>query len=86
MAETYTGQVINGVIVLDEGSPPLPEGARIRVETIVVPTPDGNDPMARSRAFLLAAAHAAEAATDECTLPADLAENHDHYAHGPVAQ
>jgi hypothetical protein len=82
MAETYTGQVINGVIVLDEGSPPLPEGARIRVETIAVRAPNGDDPMAGTRAFLLAAAGAAEAASDEDPLPADLAENHDHYAHG----
>jgi hypothetical protein len=32
MAETYTGQVQNGVIVLDEGTPPLPEGMKVRVE------------------------------------------------------
>jgi hypothetical protein len=84
MAETYTGQVVNGVIVLDEGTPPLPEGARIRVETIEGPgpRPRGDDTIARTRAFLLAAARAAEAAKDECPLPSDLAENHDSYAHG----
>lgn len=29
MAETYTGQVQNGVVVFDEGIPPLPEGTKL---------------------------------------------------------
>lgn len=32
MSQTYTGHVQNGVIVLDDGSPPWPEGTRVRVE------------------------------------------------------
>jgi hypothetical protein len=31
---TQTGQVHNGVVVLDAGSPPLPEGARVRIATL----------------------------------------------------
>ena len=34
MAGAYTGLVQNGVIVLDEGLPPLPEGTRVRVEPV----------------------------------------------------
>lgn len=82
MAQKYTGQVVNGVIVLDEDTPPLPEGTRLRLETIAVPAPEETDALAGTRAFLLAAARAAEADADEFPLPSDLAENHDHYAHG----
>jgi hypothetical protein len=84
MAEFYTGQVINGVIVLDEGTPPLPEGMRIRVEPVDLRT--ALDEQSRekildgTRAMLLAWAKKAEAIAPD--LPSDLAENHDHYAHG----
>jgi hypothetical protein len=36
MAESYNGQVHNGLIVPDKGIPPLPEGMRVRIE----PAPD----------------------------------------------
>jgi hypothetical protein len=86
MAVTYSGQVVNGVIVLDEGTPPLPEGMRVQVEPfpLAVVNEDGSvatdDPAARTRAWMLALAREAEALAPE--LPRDLAENHDHYAHG----
>ncbi len=38
------------------------------------------DPLARTRAWLLAVAAESEAAN--AGLPSDLAEQHDHYAHG----
>jgi hypothetical protein len=38
--------------------------------------------MASTRAWLLATAREAEADPDAHSLPADLAEQHDHYAHG----
>ncbi len=71
MAETYTGQVQNGVIVLDDGAPPLPEGTRVRVEAV------GTEEAVRdlSRRLVSVAGKAKG-------LPADLAEQHDHYIHG----
>lgn len=71
MAETYTGEVRNGVVVFDEGTPPLPEGMKVRVE------PAELEPaLKRLSDDLLAVAGTAEG------LPEDLAENLDHYLHG----
>jgi hypothetical protein len=84
MAETYTGEVRGGVIWLDEGGPPLPEGAKVRVEMIEGPeaSPVQADAaaIAATRAMLLEWARKAEEIAPE--LPRDLAEHHDHYAHG----
>jgi hypothetical protein len=71
MAVTYTGQVQNGVIVLDEGTPPLPEGMKVRVE----PAGLARD-LEELRTLLLSVAGQA---TD---LPPDMAEQVDHYLHG----
>jgi hypothetical protein len=71
MAETYTGQVQNGVIVFDEGTPPLPEGARVHVEVAEV-----QQDLAALRDLLLSVAGKAR------DLPSDLAAQHDHYLHG----
>jgi hypothetical protein len=71
MAETYTGQVQNGVIVLDEGTPALPEGMKVRIEPVNMKL-TLEDLSARLRAL----AGRAEG------LPEDLAENLDHYLHG----
>jgi len=49
---------------------PLPEGARVKIEVLSEPT----------LAFLLKYAGKAN------DLPADLAENHDHYLHGRPKQ
>ena len=71
MAETYTGQVQNGVVVFDEGTPPLPEGTRVHVELAEIQRDlDG------LRDLLLSVAGKAE------SLPPDLAPQHDHYLHG----
>jgi hypothetical protein len=83
MAETYTGEVRNGVVVFDPVTP-LPEGTKVRVEPIERPEmltaePD-TDPVAGTRAMLLAWARKVEEIAPP--LPSDLAENHDHYAHG----
>ena len=32
MAETYLGEVKNGVVVFEEGTPHPPDGSRVRVE------------------------------------------------------
>jgi hypothetical protein len=75
MAETYTGEVRNGVIVLDEGTPSLPEGLRVRIEPADLKQAVG-DLSARLRRL----AGRAEG------LPEDLAENLDHYLHGHPKQ
>jgi hypothetical protein len=71
MAESYTGQVQNGVIVPDEGSPHLPEGMRVRFE----PAEMERD-IEALRDLLLSVAGKAQG------LPPDLAAQHDHYLHG----
>jgi hypothetical protein len=59
----------------------LPEG---EIEVTVRPRqpvpPVGADPLASTRDWLLALAADAEQAAPE--LPTDMAEHHDHYAHG----
>jgi hypothetical protein len=81
MAETYTGQVRNGVVVF-EGQTPLADGTLVRVEPIAPPggPPAEADPVAATRRRLLAWARRAEAVAPP--LPDDLAAEHDHYAHG----
>ena len=71
MAETYTGEVKNGVVVFDEGTPPLPEGTRLRLQPI---------DMAKSLEDLSQAL--LELAGTVEGLPEDYAENFDHYLHG----
>lgn len=68
---TYRGHVKNGQIALDE---PVcfPEGAEVVVVLVVKPQIDGED----LNAVLLRHAGQGE------NLPSDLAEHHDHYAHG----
>jgi hypothetical protein len=73
MAETYTGQVQNGVIVLDEGTPPLPEGARLRFELIAETEGPRRRTLAERLASVIGRAEG---------LPTDLADQHDHYLHG----
>jgi hypothetical protein len=93
---TYRGEVRGGVVVFEPGCEP-PEGAEVRVEAIgasngaehpaeagdrIVAEEDSgeDDPMAATRAWMLAIAE--EAWADAPDLPSDMAENHDHYAHG----
>jgi hypothetical protein len=71
MAETYTGEVRNGVVVFDGPTPPLPEGSKVRV----VPLDLGAALADLSRTLLDVAGKASG-------LPPDLAENHDHDLHG----
>lgn len=64
----YHGHVENGVVVLDEPAK-LPEGAEVRVEL----ADEGDGPTL------------ADKLRDVIGIgegPPDLAENHDHYAHG----
>lgn len=83
MAETYTGEIRNGVVVFDPVAS-LPEGTKVRVQPVVpIETPTSgsdHDAIVGTRAMLLAWARKAEETGPP--LQSDLAENHDHYAHG----
>jgi len=65
---TYRGHVENGVIVLDEPAE-LPEGASVRVE--IAEEQEGSTLAERLRDVIGIGEG-----------PPDLAEHHDHYAHG----
>lgn len=67
---TLAGTVQNGAIVLDKGAT-LPEGTRVTVNV----EPAEQDCLAL-RELLLSYAGSVKG------LPADLAEQHDHYLHG----
>jgi hypothetical protein len=69
---TLEGTVTKGVIVLD-GGPALPEGARVKVEVVAPSQPPSLSPLAQG---LL------EFAGQAPGLPRDMARNHDHYIHG----
>jgi hypothetical protein len=71
MAEIYTGHVRDGVVVFDEGTPPLPEGTKVQVELA-----DQKTSLRSLSAGLRGLAGRAEG------LPEDMAENLDHYLHG----
>jgi hypothetical protein len=59
----------------------LPQGTvEVVVRPLAPPGVSDADPLAPTRAWLLALAAAAEQAAPD--LPADMAEHHDHYAHG----
>ena len=59
----------------------LPQGAiEVTVWPIEPPTTPEADPLAPTRYWLLALAEEAEQAAPD--LPGDMAEYHDHYAHG----
>jgi hypothetical protein len=68
---SYTGKVINGVIVL-EADAILPEGTGVKVELL------DEQPTAASPLGELLLKYAG--VIDD--LPADLAKNHDHYLYG----
>lgn len=71
MSQTYLGEVQNGVIVLEAGTPPLPEGTKVQVEPV-----DMGEAVRDLSRILLGFAGTVEG------LPADMAEQHDHYLHG----
>jgi hypothetical protein len=64
-----TGTIRDGVVVLDEGQT-LPDGIKVQV----LPPSDDRTPTLAERLLR----HAGTVPG----LPADMAENHDHYAHG----
>jgi len=66
----YTGTIVNGVVVLQDGES-LPEGTRVRV--VAVDKEVEKEPLGKR---LLKFAGTIPG------LPPDMAENHDHYIHG----
>ena len=71
---SYRGHVKNGVVVLD-GDASLPEGVEVVIEPIEAEDIATEQPptlLERLKPFVGAAKG----------LPADLAQNHDHYIHG----
>ncbi|MCA9450380.1 MAG: hypothetical protein KC931_24875 [Candidatus Omnitrophica bacterium] len=69
------GHVEKGVVVLENGAI-LPEGARVRVETIEAHEPSSvssSEPLGKALQQFSGVAEG---------LPPDMAENHDHYLHG----
>jgi hypothetical protein len=76
MSQAYSGEVRGGVVVLDADSPPLPEGARLRIEVVAAAA---GEPPAASRTLLERYASIVGVAEG---LPEDLADEHDHYIHG----
>jgi hypothetical protein len=67
---TLEGKVVNGQIVLTPREP-LPEGRRVKIE---VEEPESTGNSLRDRLLQFAGS---------CPgLPADMAEQHDHYIHG----
>jgi hypothetical protein len=71
MAESYTGEVRNGVVVFDEGTAHPPEGMKVRVEPA-----DLKAALRELSERLLELAGTVEG------LPEDYAESLDHYVHG----
>jgi hypothetical protein len=66
---TYTGRVVNGVVVFD-GEVKPPDGTVVRVEEISSESNIGEE--------------LDRLAGKAVGLPADIAENHDHYIHGTL--
>lgn len=71
---TYQGKIQNGVVVLPEGVS-LPDGLVVTI----VPSTSASDADPTVWQKLEAVGRWAE--TQPCTLPSDLAANHDHYLH-----
>ena len=84
MSQIYTGEIRDGMVVFDGTPPPLPSGTRVRIELIIPEdisaSSSENTVIAGTRGLLLNWARQAEAMAPP--MPADLATEHDHYAHG----
>ena len=70
----YYGKVTNGVVVLEKGDG-LPEGMRVRVSPLEESSSIGTSKGALGQRLLKYAGKAEN-------LPADMADQHDHYLHG----
>jgi hypothetical protein len=75
MGETYTGEVRNGVVVFEGSAPAVPSGTKVRIELIepIETELDSTPTLAERYASIIGIVEG---------LPADMAEEHDHYIHG----
>ena len=76
-----TGTVVNGMVVFDGGQT-MPDGTKVRVVAeLAEPSTGTNEavPPTKSKGTLAGLLKFAGKAED---LPADFAEQHDHYIHG----
>jgi hypothetical protein len=71
---SYEGEIRNGVVVLDEGTP-LAEGTRVRVEPVASVTVPAGAP-------LLTLAEIVDQFPSDADWPPDYATQHDHYLYG----
>lgn len=77
---TYRGKVERGVVVLEEGAR-LAEGTEVTVVAAQAGVAEAaRGPEVSVWAKMVELARWAE--SQPCSLPEDLAENHDHYLHG----
>jgi hypothetical protein len=76
--QTLSGTVMNGVVVLD-GGPTLPEGTKVRVEPKPTSAETTETEPEADTPTLAGLLKLAGKLTD---MPADFAEQHDHYIHG----
>src|SRR5262249_50306882 len=74
MAEVYTGEVRDGVVVFEGSPPPLPPGTKVRIEPIGSEESSTLPPTLAERLKSVIGVVRG--------LPPDLAEQHDHYLHG----
>ena len=72
----YRGHVKNGVVVLDKDVR-LPDGVEVKVETVEPVEDTPRKTLAERFRNVIGVAD---------DLPADMAENHDHYIHGTPKQ
>jgi hypothetical protein len=72
MAETDFGEIRDGVVVFEGPAPALPAGTKVRIEPILA-----DEPVSRTLAERLRPVIGSVTG-----LPADMAEQHDHYLHG----
>jgi hypothetical protein len=78
---TFRAVVENEQLIRPPAGVELPRGAvEVTVRPLSSAEASGNDSLASTRAWLLGMA--AEVERLSPNLPADLAEHHDHYAHG----
>ncbi len=74
MTTTLTGTVVGGRVELDGPAPP--DGTKVRVAVDAPTPPPAGDPDEPTLGFLLKFAGCAP------DLPADFAQQHDHYLYG----
>jgi len=77
---TFRGHIKDGQITLDEPAK-LPEGAEVRVEVLAAPAQPTGAPSSSGKQPTIWEKLLSIAGTVQ-GLPADMAENHDHYLYG----